>query len=235
MTRHEREDYGEDAHDIIEGLRRLAHELETPPDLLPHILARGQQLLPQRGRFSRWWSLLASWRPQPLVWGPAIGVACFLAGIVVSPWHLNTSPSPTRSEQQEAKPDSRPECTLPTVVQDNAPEQPGLPSRQERSQPHADNKKVEMRHTAQRVLQEGQVVPGEQQTETHRESVAASPTASIRPPQPISPPPSVTVTTVLPTDLYAQLAQEAQRRHQDISVLVQEAVEAYMQKTRRPE
>jgi hypothetical protein len=233
MTRHEQEDYGEEAHDLIEGLRRLAHELETPPDLLPHILARGQQLLfPQRGRFSRWWSLLASWRPQPLVWGPAIAIACFVAGMVVSPWHLGTSRSPTLSEQKEAK-DSSQELTPPSVVQDDTPGRPVLSSRQEQSQPHADSKTVETRRTAQRVPHEG--VPGEQHTETRRESLTASPAAPMRSPQSVSPPPSVAVTTVLPADLYERLVQAAQRRQQDIASLVQEAVEAYIHKTRRPE
>ena len=46
MRRDEREEYGEEARDAIEGLRRLAHRAETPPDLRSEVMARAERLLP---------------------------------------------------------------------------------------------------------------------------------------------------------------------------------------------
>jgi hypothetical protein len=41
------------------------------------------------------------------------------------------------------------------------------------------------------------------------------------------------VSTVLPAALYERLVQEAQRRHQDLSTLLHEAVEAYLRGSKR--
>src|SRR5688572_9989880 len=72
MMQDERAEYGEEARDVIEGLRRQVRRVETPPDLLPTILARGEQLLPpQKERRAHWWTVVA--------------VACLIAGVFV-PW-----------------------------------------------------------------------------------------------------------------------------------------------------
>ena len=66
MRGDEREEYGEEARDVIEGLRRLAHRSETPPDLRSAILAQGERLLPpQKRRLARWWTVIGAWRPHP--------------------------------------------------------------------------------------------------------------------------------------------------------------------------
>jgi hypothetical protein len=86
MRGDEREEYGEEARDVIEGLRRLAHRAETPPELRSAILAQGEQLLPpQKRHLARWWTVIAAWRPHPLAWGPVVAGAFFIAG-VLTPW-----------------------------------------------------------------------------------------------------------------------------------------------------
>src|SRR5262245_12054920 len=85
MMPDEREEYGEEARDVIEGLRHLAGRVETPPDLAAKILARGEQLLlAQQKRRTGWWTVVAAWRPHPLAWGPVVAVAFFIAGVLTT-------------------------------------------------------------------------------------------------------------------------------------------------------
>ena len=94
MTRNEHEAYDEEVQDVLGGLRQLAREVETPPELLPQILARGAQILspPPLASSSRpeiqtsWWQRLnLIWR-HPLVVGPVTAAVCFLAGIWSAPY-----------------------------------------------------------------------------------------------------------------------------------------------------
>lgn len=82
MEGDEREEYGEELQDVIEGLRSLARGVETPPALLAKVLTRGQCLLPpQRGSMG-WWRkvVMASLRGvvDPPRWGLALASACLV-------------------------------------------------------------------------------------------------------------------------------------------------------------
>lgn len=204
MMRHEDEDYGEETRDLLEGLRRLAGGLETPPELRPCILARAQELLPRnRSRASRWWSMLVSWRPHPLVWGPVVAVACFAAGMLFSPTQLGTGRDSAIRATQETAHKRHTAAAPPSLTKEEAPPQPAaLPlAPQDAAWPRPETR------------------------------IAVGRSATVRPPSASSPLP-VEVTAVLPAALYERLVQEAQRRHQDPSTLLHEAVEAYLRGTK---
>src|SRR5687767_9346666 len=99
----EREEYGEEARDAIEGLRRLAHRAETPPDLRSEVMARAERLLPPRKtRRARWWAAASAWRPHPLAWGPVVAAAFFAAG-ALTPWpRAGMPPQDLVSEERPA-------------------------------------------------------------------------------------------------------------------------------------
>jgi hypothetical protein len=205
MMRDEREEYGEDARDIIEGLRRLARRVETPPDLPAKILARGEQLLPSdTARRARWRTIVAAWRPHPLAWGPVVAVVFFIAGVVVS-WPRVSMPLKDAVYETPSAPATQ---LLPKDPIEVSPESPSTTS-----QPL----KQEMR----------------QQTEpapTPSEPLSA---LARRAPRQISASSHITVTATLPAALYEQLQQEAQRRRVNIAAILREAVEAYAQAQKR--
>jgi hypothetical protein len=204
MMRHEDEDYGEETRDLIEELRRLGGALETPPELRPHILARAQELLPcNRGHASRWWSMLVSWRPHPLVWGPVVAVACFMAGMLFSPTQLGTWRGSSIRATQEIAHQKRTTTAPPSLAKEEAPPQPAAPP----------------------------LTPQDAARQRPETRMAAGRSATARPSS-ASPHPPVEVTTVLPAALYERLVQEAQRRHQDPSTLLHEAAEAYLRGTK---
>ncbi|RMF90954.1 MAG: hypothetical protein D6736_05875, partial [Nitrospinota bacterium] len=114
MRPDEREEYGEEMQEVIEGLRHLADRVEPPADLLPQVLARGRELLPPPQRlFKRWYTTVAFWLSRPLVWGPALALACFIAGVFVPPPPLGTSRTEVASTreslsmEERATPESR--------------------------------------------------------------------------------------------------------------------------------
>ena len=82
MERDEREEYGEELQDVIEGLRSLAREVETPPALLAQVLARGEGLLPSQKRSMGWWrKVVMAWLRgvvDPPRWGLALASACLV-------------------------------------------------------------------------------------------------------------------------------------------------------------
>lgn len=201
MMQDEHEEYGEDARPIIEGLRHLARRVETPPDLAAQIRARGEQLLPpQPGRRIRWWTVVAAWRPPALAWGPIVAVAFFIAGALI-PWPYMHTPLQDAVFEKRAAPIR---SALPKEATEVAPASPAPPS--------------------QAFKQEMQ--PPTESVPPPPEGLGA---LARRAPRQLSVSTQITVTTTLPTALYAQLQQEAQRRQVSLSTIVREAVEAYTQ------
>jgi Ribbon-helix-helix protein, copG family len=199
MMQDEREEYGEEARDVIEGLRRLARRVETPADLAPTILSRGQQLLPpQRQRRARWWTAVIGWRPHPLAWGPVVAVACFIAGMLV-PW-----PRPGMSLRDLASQERSASVTplLPKESTETPPMSPTAPSQPLRE---------EMR----------------QHTEPAPPPPESFSALARRAPIPVASSVHVKVTATLPPELYEQLQQEAQRRRVSMATILREAAEAY--------
>jgi hypothetical protein len=201
MMRDDREEYGEEAQDAIEGLRRLAHHVETPVDLRSEVLARGKQLLPPQGeRRTRWWTVVAAWRPHPLAWGPVVAAAFFVAGIL-SPWPRAEMPL------RDTVPEERPAPVAPLASKESPeapPASPAAPSQQPR---------WEIRQLPESALAP-QDPPG---TSARRAS-----------PQPASSS-QIQVTATLPAALFEQLRHEAQRRQVSVAVLLREAVETHVQ------
>lgn len=116
MTRHEREEYREQAEHLIEGLRRLAENIETPSDLLPEVIRQGEHLLPsRRGVLSHWRQRIAVWCSHPFVWAPALAIACFMAGVLV-PSSYFRPPSKSLTMVEEPKPLEKP-VTFPLSSQ----------------------------------------------------------------------------------------------------------------------
>jgi hypothetical protein len=206
MMRDEREEYGDEARDVIEGLRRLAQRVETPPDLPSTILARGAQLLPPReARRTRWWTVVAGWRPHPLAWAPVVAVAFFIAGVLV-PWP-RTGMSLQDAMSEKPSPSSAQLSSKEALEGSPAsPAMPFPPLRQERRQPF-----------------EPAPAPPEPRRMLARQT-----------PSQVSSPSPITVTATLPAELYEQLQQEAQRRRISLAAILREAVEAYAQ-SQKPE
>lgn len=205
MMRDEREDYGEEARDVIEGLRRLARRVETPPDLPPKILARGEQLLPpQKERRARWWTVVAAWRPHPLAWGPVVAVAFFIAG-VLAPWPRVGMPLKDAVSEERSAPVAQLLPNEPTAVPPALPTTPSQPLTQEIWQ---------------------QIEPAPAPSEP-RSALAR------RAPRQVSSSSHREVTATLPAALYEQLQQEAQRRRVSMAAILREAVEAYTQSHER--
>ena len=205
MLRDEREEYGEEARDAIEGLRRLAHRTGTPPDLLPTILARGEQLLPpQKERRTPWWTVVAAWRPSPLAWGPVVAVAFFIAGLFV-PWPRAGMPPQDAVLGERSAPVTR---VLPKESTEAPPASPATPS-----QPP----KQEMRQ---------QTAPAPPPPEP---LIALGRRATSQ----VSSSSHGQVTATLPADLYEQLQHEAQRRRVSLAAILREAVEAYARAHKR--
>lgn len=205
MMRDEREDYGEEARDVIEGLRRLAHHVETPADLRSEILARGERLLPpQRERRARWWAVMTAWRPHPLAWGPVVAVAFFVAGIL-SPWPRAGMPLKDLVSEER----SAPVTPLPSKESAEAPPaSPAAPSQPQR---------WEIRQQPEPAL----APPESPGASTRRASRQLASTSQMQ------------VTAALPAALYEQLQHEAQQRQVSMAVLLREAVETYVQSQTR--
>jgi hypothetical protein len=198
MRGDEREEYGEAARDVIEGLRRLAHRSETPPDLRSAILAQGERLLPpQKRRLARWWTVVAAWRPHPLAWGPVVAWAFFIAG-VLTPWpRAGVSLHDTVFEKSSAhaapllsKESTEDRLALPTM--------PSWPPRQE------------MRQQIESAPAPPESDSAEARQAPHQVSVSSQ----------------RTVRATLPAELVELLQHEAQRQRVSIAVILREAVEA---------
>jgi ribbon-helix-helix CopG family protein len=199
MMQDEREEYGEEARLIIEGLRHLARRVETPPDLAAQIRARGEQLLPpQPGHRIRWWTVVAAWRPPALAWGSIVAVAFFIAGALI-PWPHMQAPLQDAVFEKRAAPIRG---ALPKEAMELPPASPAPPSQ-----------------TFQQEIQ-----PPIESAPPASEGLGA---LARRAPRHLSVSSQITVTATLPTALYAQLQHEAQRRQVSLSTIVREAVEAY--------
>lgn len=201
MMPDDREEYGEESRDIIEGLRRLAQRVETPPDLRSDVLARGERLLPSRqGGRPRWWAIMAGWRPHPLTWGPVVAGAFFIAGIF-TPWPRTEMPQRAVVSEERSAPAAR---RLPQEAIEAPPESPAMPSQPPK----------------QEFRQQADPAPAPS------DPLKALARGSMRH---IASPPHTEVTTTLPAALYEQLQQEAQRRRVSLAAILREALEAYVQ------
>jgi hypothetical protein len=206
MMQDEREEYGEEARDLIAGLRHLARRVEPPPDLAPQILARGEQLLPpQPERRVRWWAVVASWRPPPLAWGPVVAVAFFIAG-AFAPWPRVSMPLKDTVVEERSAPVTH---VLPKESMETPPASPITPSQLSK----------------QEMGQQTDLAPAPPE--------GLSPLAR-RAPRQLSVSSQIPVTTTLPAALYERLQQEAQRRQVSLTTIVREAVETYTQ-SHKPE
>lgn len=200
MMRDEREEYGEEARDLIKGLRSLAHDVETPADLRSEVLARGERLLPpRRERRARWWAGMAAWRPHPLAWGPVVAVAFFVAGIL-SPWPRAGMPLKDMVSEERSAPVAPLSSKEPTEVTPAPPAAPSQPPRSEiRQQP------------------EPALAPPEPFSASARRASRQLASSS-----------QMQVTVTLPAALYERLQHEARRRQVSMAVLLREAVETYV-------
>lgn len=119
MTSGEPYEFGEDTRHLAEGLRRLAQDVQTPADILPSVLARSEHCLPAHRIATR------RWFTHPALWGPALAVASFVAGVLVAPWQLNTPLQTVSTEKHQV-----------VVEQPTAPPPASL-GKQERALPEA--------------------------------------------------------------------------------------------------
>jgi hypothetical protein len=212
MMRDEREDYGEEARDVIEGLRHLARRVETPPDIRAQIMARGQQLLPaQQEHRSRWWTIAAAWRPHPLAWGPVVAVVFFIAG-VVAPWPRVAVPLKDAVVEERSAPVAYRGLKEATEVPAASPTAPPPPLRQE------SGRRMELPPVASEPLSSEPL--SALARHAPRQVVVSS---------------EVKVTATLPAALYEQLQQAAQRRRVSLTAILREAVEAYTRSQTREE
>ena len=198
MMRDEREEYGEEARDLIKGLRSLAHDVETPADLRSEVLARGERLLPpRRERRARWWAGMAAWRPHPLAWGPVVAVAFFVAGIL-SPWPRAGMPLKDMVSEERSAPVAPLSSKEPTEV---TPAPPAAPS-----------PRSEIRQQPEPALAPPEPFSASAQRAS-RQLASSS---------------QMQVTVTLPAALYERLQHEARRRQVSMAVLLREAVETYV-------
>jgi Ribbon-helix-helix protein, copG family len=199
MMRDESEEYGEQGREAIEGLRRLARRVETPPDLGPEILARVEQLLPpHKARRARWWTVMAAWRPHPLAWGPVVAVACFAAGMLV-PWPRVSMPPEEAISEKRSTPAAQ---SSPRESVESLPASPAMPSQPPRQEMGPQT--------------ESAPAPPDPLTAVARRRLRQTSSS-----------PPIQVTATLPAALYEQLQHEAQRRQISVAALLREAVEAY--------
>jgi Ribbon-helix-helix protein, copG family len=205
MKQDEREEYGEEAQGVIEGLRRLAQRVETPSDLRSEVLTRGEgSLPPQRRHRARWWAVVAAWRPHPLAWAPVVAVACFMAG-VLTPWPRVGMPLKNAVSEERTGP------AVPQLPKEPTAMPPESPTTS--SQP--------LRHEIWQQIEPAPAPSGPLNAPARR---------ALRQ---VSSPSHREVTATLPTALYEQLQQEAQRRQVSVAVILREAVEAYAQSPKR--
>jgi hypothetical protein len=109
MTRHEREEFGPETRDVIEGLRRLALDAEPPGDLLARVKQWGGRSLSHQGAdIGHWRRILPQWAWRPVVWGPAVAALCFIAGVFVPPPDFTPWPKEVAS-QAPAPPPRQPQ------------------------------------------------------------------------------------------------------------------------------
>ncbi|HEY7490008.1 MAG TPA: hypothetical protein VIH59_02715 [Candidatus Tectomicrobia bacterium] len=209
MTHDERDEYGAEAQDMITGLRRLAQTAEAPPDLLATVMARGAQLLPPgappRGVLGRWGRALAARWPRPIVWGPALAVACYMAGVFLPPPPLR----PALQQPVSVLPDTiraaRRELTAKSLSRDQEARSPAPPA-----MPFPERQRGSRQQAAP-------ASPAAEQVGVLASRVQLAPSS----------PAQMEVTTTLSPTLYKWLTQEAQRRQTDLSTILRDAVEAY--------
>jgi hypothetical protein len=237
MKSDEREEYGKEAQEVIKGLRRLGESIETPPDLLPHLLARGEQLLPPRQRLrTRWRKIVVAWLSRPAVWGPALAVTCFLAGVFVPSPPFGTPKQSTVSVTPETVLEKRSTLPLPSLSRDEteSPQPvPVAPKPLKTETPPALSTAQEEQKT--QTLRELSASPAQRTVEAPRtfSAVQGQRRQEVAPQKEAAD--MVPVTTTLPAALYEQLRAQAQQRQVDPSTLLREAVEKYIQESKRGE
>jgi predicted DNA binding CopG/RHH family protein len=222
MRQDEHEAYDEAHHEVIEGLRRLADAVQTPPDLWGDIMACSQQLLPARPTHRLWWrQRLLSWQLRPLLWGPVVALVCFVAGTFVSlPYHGSSRPpqveekAERRSELRQV-PGTEPSAAAPVAPSSLPPQPPAPPSRDEAELRDAP------RSAPKALLQ--------RDTEPLREADHPAQSFSSRAARPAPPaaPAEAEVTLRLSSKLYEQLAQEAAAQNVPLATLLRQIIETH--------
>jgi hypothetical protein len=221
MRQDEHEAYDEINHEVIEGLRRLADAVETPPDLWHDVMARAQQLLPTRPTRRLWWTQrLLAWQLRPLVWGPVIALVCFVAGTFVSlPYPGSSRPAQIKEKAayrfEQQTPGAASSAAAPATPSSPPPALPAPLSRDE----------AEVRDTtpsAPTALQKRQTEPLRQaghpaESFSGRVARSAPPAAAAE----------VEVTLSLPSARYEQLLQEAARQNVPLSTLLRQIIETH--------
>jgi hypothetical protein len=225
MMRDEHEDYGEDSRDIIAGLRHLAQQSEAPPELLATIMAQGQPLLPRQRLARTWWQrLLAPWQLRPLVWGPVIALVGFMAGVLVPLPHFDKSIRPPILEKAlKASEEPRLRSTEPA-----APAPPPASRRETKSAAPLPKDEAERRAP----LPASPAPRGIGEVARERQDAPAGAMA-LRDKQELVTPdasPLIEVTIALPAVLYKRLAYEAAQHHTDLSTVLREAIEAFVER-----
>jgi Ribbon-helix-helix protein, copG family len=201
MMPDDREEYGEEAQDVIDGLRHLAGRVETPPALPSTILAHGAQFLPpEKEHRARWWTVVATWRPHPLAWGPVVAVAFFIAG-VLAPWPRVKIPFKTEVYENPSAPAAD---LLPRESTEVSPVLPPMLSQPQRREIGPQT--------------EPDPAPSDRLGALARRAPSQAVSSS-----------HMKITASLPAALYEQLQQEAQRRQVSMAAILREAVEAYAQ------
>ena len=225
MMRDEHEDYGEGSRDIIAGLRHLAQQSEAPPELLATVMAQGQQLFPPQRVARTWWQqLLASWQIRPLVWGPVIALVGFMAGVLVPLPHFDKSIHSSVPEKAlQASEESQLRSTELA-----APAPPPASRREPQSAAPLTKDEAESRapHPASPAPSGVRGVARERQ-DARTGAVTFQDKRGLATPD-ASPPVEVTIT--LPAALYEQLVYEAAQRHTDLSAVLREVIEAYVER-----
>lgn len=218
MVRHEREDFGPETRDVIEGLRRLALEAEPPPDLLARVEQRGARCLPDQERgWGGWRRVMPQWPWRPVVWGPAVAVVCFIAGVFVPPPDFLPLGQQVPSEISTFAPKPQQEALDPGGRA--ALTEPPAAVEQSRLDQEAPPQSVETRQLTARFFSRRESAHSAVEHVGTMTTHLASPSSQVA---------YVQISLRLPLALHDQLLREAQRRQENLSTILHEAVVTYV-------
>ena len=233
MTSGEPHEFSEDTHHLAEGLRRLAQDMHTPADILPSVLARSEPFIPARRSF---WTYLTHskrrWLLHPVLWGPALAVASFVAGVFVAPSQLDAPVQTVSTEKQKvffepqtappAATLSRQERALPDVA----------PTQQEYAQDRRARRAAKTATSTLRqpaepeaastplLQQRGDIAPTTLQHLGSLEERERLPAVAVSAQD-------IEVTVSLPLTLYEHLLERAENDPDRLAHMLREAVETY--------
>ena len=212
MTNGEPHEFGEDTRHLADGLRQLAQEVQAPLDVLPSILARSEQFLPeQQGFRARPKPGLRRWLTHPALWGPALAAASFVAGVLVAPSQLDP-PVQTRSTAKHEAGFEQPAASPPASFRRQARALPDA-APTSRSEPEAASAPFRQQRGDVPSTSSPYSAPSEE-----RERLQTSP----------SPSHNVQVTLSLSPALYERLLEHAEGDAERLDIMLREAVETYM-------